>query len=77
MAAYGIGPAGVTTVTPASRESYEKLGLLEVADGSTGFAATTDSRGESPLSQSGVASGGAAGGGQVLAPVSADRRRGS
>lgn len=39
MAAYGVGPAGVTSVTPAARESYVKYGILEVADGSTGFAA--------------------------------------
>lgn len=39
MAAYGIGPAGVTTVTPAARDPYVKMGILEVADGSTGFAA--------------------------------------
>ena len=39
MAAYGVGPAGVTLVTPAARESYVKYGILEVADGSTGFAA--------------------------------------
>lgn len=34
-----IGPAGVTVYTPPARESFEKFGLLEVADGSTGFAA--------------------------------------
>jgi hypothetical protein len=39
MAAYGIGPAGVTTITPAARDPYVKMGVLEVADGSTGFAA--------------------------------------
>ena len=39
MAAYGIGPAGVTTITPPSREKYVKTAKLEVADGSTGFAA--------------------------------------
>ena len=39
MAAYGIGPAGVTTITPAARELLSKVGILEVADGSTGFAA--------------------------------------
>jgi len=39
MAAYGIGPAGVTVVTPPARDPYVKLGVLEVADGSTGFAA--------------------------------------
>jgi len=39
MAAYGIGPAGVTTITPAARDPYVKMGILEVADGSTGFAA--------------------------------------
>lgn len=39
MAAYGIGPAGVTSITPAARDPYVKLGKLEVADGATGFAA--------------------------------------
>jgi len=39
MAAYGVGPAGVTTITPAARDPYVKLGIVEVADGSTGFAA--------------------------------------
>ena len=38
MAAYGIGPAGITTTTPAVRETYTKVGILEVADGSTGTA---------------------------------------
>ena len=39
MAANNVGPAGVTTTTPAARDPYVKLGVLEVADGSTGFAA--------------------------------------
>ena len=39
MAAYGIGPAGVTAITPAARDPYVKLGKIEVADGATGFAA--------------------------------------
>ena len=39
MAAYGIGPAGVTTITPPARELYVKTVKLEVADGATGFAA--------------------------------------
>ena len=39
MAANNVGPAGVTTTTPAARDPYVKLGILEVADGSTGFAA--------------------------------------
>lgn len=34
-----VGPAGVTMITPPARETYVKLGKLEVADGSTGFAA--------------------------------------
>ena len=38
MAAYGVGPAGVTVITPAARETYVKAGILEVADGSTGVA---------------------------------------
>ena len=37
MAVYGIGPAGVTVVTPSARESYTKFGILEVADNSTGI----------------------------------------
>lgn len=37
MAVYGIGPGGVSTVSPASRDSYTKFGLLEVADGTTGI----------------------------------------
>lgn len=39
MAAYGIGPAGVSTITPAARDPYVKMGKVEVADGTTGFAA--------------------------------------
>lgn len=37
MAVYGIGPGGVSTVSPASRDSYTKFGLLEVSDGTTGI----------------------------------------
>ena len=39
MAANFVGPAGVTVTTPASRDPLVKVGILEVADGSTGFAA--------------------------------------
>ena len=39
MAVGIVGPAGVTQTTPSSRETYVKMGKLEVADGSTGFAA--------------------------------------
>lgn len=39
MAAYGVGPAGVTVYSPPARETLVKIGKLEVADGSTGFAA--------------------------------------
>jgi len=39
MAAGIVGPAGVTITTPAARDTYVKVGILEVADGSTGFAA--------------------------------------
>jgi len=39
MAANFVGPAGVTVTTPAVREIYSKVGILEVADGATGFAA--------------------------------------
>lgn len=38
MAAYGIGPAGVTTTTPPSRCTQVKVGILEVADSTTGVA---------------------------------------
>jgi len=34
-----VGPAGVSTITPPAREVLTKVGILEVADGSTGFAA--------------------------------------
>lgn len=39
MAAYGIGPAGVTTTTPPARCTQVKVGILGVADGTTGVAA--------------------------------------
>jgi len=39
MAANFVGPAGVTVTTPAARDPLVKVGILEVADGSTGFAA--------------------------------------
>ncbi len=39
MAAYGVGPTGVTVTTPASRCTQTKIGRIDVADGSTGFAA--------------------------------------
>jgi len=39
MAAYGVGPQGVTVQSPPARETLVKFGILEVADGSTGFAA--------------------------------------
>lgn len=38
MAFYG-GPQGATTISPVAQELYTKIGKLEVADGSTGFAA--------------------------------------
>lgn len=34
-----VGPAGVTTTTPAARDPYVKLAKLAVADGATGFLA--------------------------------------
>ena len=34
-----VGPVGVTTITPVAKETLVKVGKLEVADGSTGFAA--------------------------------------
>lgn len=39
MAAYNVGPQGVTAYSPPARELLTKVGKLEVADGSTGFAA--------------------------------------
>ena len=39
MGAGIVGPAGVTTITPAARDPYVKMGVITVADGSTGFAA--------------------------------------
>lgn len=39
MAVGIVGPAGVTITTPAARDPYVKLGIIEVADGATGFAA--------------------------------------
>lgn len=39
MAANFVGPQGVTVHTPAARDPLVKVGILEVADGSTGFAA--------------------------------------
>lgn len=39
MAANFVGPQGVTVHTPPAKETLVKVGILEVADGSTGFAA--------------------------------------
>ena len=39
MAAGFTGPQGITVVTPPAKELLTKIGKLEVADGSTGFAA--------------------------------------
>lgn len=39
MAAQIVGPQGVTILNPPAKEPLVKLGKLEVADGSTGFAA--------------------------------------
>jgi len=39
MAVGIVGPQRVTTISPTARETYTKVGILEVADGSTGFAA--------------------------------------
>lgn len=39
MAAYGIGPAGITTITPPARNVLTKVAKVEVADGAVGFAA--------------------------------------
>jgi hypothetical protein len=38
MAAKGVGPSGVTVITPAARDPYVKVGVLEVADGTNGVA---------------------------------------
>ena len=39
MAVYGVGPGGVSTVSPTCRHGYTKIGILEVADGTTGVLA--------------------------------------
>ena len=39
MAVYGVGPGGVSTVTPTCRHGYTKIGILEVDDGTTGVLA--------------------------------------
>ena len=39
MSAYGLGPAGATTVTPTARDTHTKIAKLEVADAATAFAA--------------------------------------
>ena len=39
MAAYGVGPAGVSTITPPARHTMTCIGRIDVADGSTGFQA--------------------------------------
>lgn len=39
MGAFGVGPAGVSTITPVPRHTYTKVGVITVADGATGFAA--------------------------------------
>ena len=39
MAANFVGPQGVTVHTPPARELLTKVSILEVVDGSTGFAA--------------------------------------
>ena len=39
MAAFGAGPAGVTVVSPPSRCTQVKIGVISVADAAVGFAA--------------------------------------
>ena len=39
MAVYGVGPAGVTITTPASREIFTKVGVLEASDTTSGVMA--------------------------------------
>lgn len=39
MATGLVGPAGVTSISPPSKCTQSKIGKIEVADGSTGFAA--------------------------------------
>lgn len=39
MAVYGVGPGGVSTISPTCRHGYTKVGILEVADGTTGILA--------------------------------------
>lgn len=49
MAAYGVGPAGVTSTTPPARDPYVKLGRLEVSDGATAFIAFALPKGAVPV----------------------------
>ena len=39
MSAYGVGPAGVSVITPSPRCSITKIAKIEVADAATAFAA--------------------------------------
>ena len=39
MAAYGVGPAGVSVITPTARSSVTKIAKIEVADAANAFAA--------------------------------------
>jgi len=39
MAVYGVGPGGVSTISPTCRHGYTKVGILEVADGTNGVMA--------------------------------------
>ena len=39
MAANFVGPQGVTVITPPAIETLTKVGIIEVADGTTSFAA--------------------------------------
>lgn len=39
MAVYGVGPGGVSTISPTCRHDYTKVGILEVADGTNGVLA--------------------------------------
>lgn len=39
MAAQGVGPSGVSSISPTARDPYVKLGRIDVADAGNAFAA--------------------------------------
>jgi len=49
MAAFGTGPTGVTVVSPPSRCTQVKIGIISVADAAVGFAAFGLPKGAVPI----------------------------